>query len=66
VEDYGIPHHAASAWIAACLQPDGVLEAQTVMGKNRHPVTVAEVKREKLSKMMGEHHYRPDDEEGND
>lgn len=66
VEDYDIPHHAAAAWIAACLQPDGVLEAQTVMGKNRHPVTVAEVKREKLSKMMGEHHYRPDDEEGND
>jgi len=66
VEDYGIPHHAASAWIAACLQPDGVLEAQTVMGKNRHPVMVAEVKREKLSKMMGDHQYRSDDEEGND
>jgi hypothetical protein len=66
VEDYGIPHHAAGAWIAACLQSDGVLEAQTVMGKNRHPVMVAEVKREKLSKMMGDHHYRADDEEGND
>lgn len=53
-EKHAVPRHAAGAWLAACLQPDGVLEAVQHRGSNRHVVTVASVKREKFSTMVAE------------
>ena len=53
-EKHAVPRHAAGAWLAACLQPDGVLEAVQHRGNNRHAVTVASVKREKFSQMQSE------------